>query len=149
MDKKPCYCSPSENHAVGLGVPRDGLWDWILPPLTLTEAHQDESLRIPPVERPLHPKPEPCVPCPTPHSPALPSLLPPKAQLSAPTSLLPTYLGGLISSSWHTFQISLSPSVVIKPPLSLFCLISIFFLLVVLDKPASLYICPSICFRVP
>lgn len=140
--RTPC-CGAGAAQGPALGL------DCALTPLTLAEAHQDESLRIPPVEHPLPRGPEPCVPCPTPHSAALPPPLPPKAQLSAPTSLLPTHLGGLISSSWHPFQISLSPSVVIKPPLSLFCLISIFFLLVVLDKPVSLHICPSICFRVP
>lgn len=96
---------------------------------------------------PLDPRSEPCMTtCALPLTQCLPSRLPVKVQLLTCTPLLPTHLGGLISSSWHPFQISFYPSVVTKPSLSLFCLISIFFLLVVLDMPASLCICPSICF---
>lgn len=55
--RKPrCGAGGAQGCALGL--------DFVLIPLALTEAPQDESLRIPPVEHPLPPRPEPCVPWP-------------------------------------------------------------------------------------
>lgn len=55
--RKPC-CGAEGAQGCALGL------DFVLTPLTLTEAHQDESVRISPVEHPLSPGSEPCVPAP-------------------------------------------------------------------------------------
>lgn len=133
-EKKSCCCSPSESCAMGLALPR-GL-DLALSPSLVAQPPWDES------QEAAH------------GASSVPGSLPSPLSLRrfghrhAPLRS-PCISGGLISSSWHPCQISFYPSVVSKPPLSLFCLISVSFLSVVLSVPASLYICPSICFGVP